>query len=92
MASLSDSPAGTPGAGKRTRSVLSTPSSEEVRPTKRSQGFQPGSYSEAAASLRLAIIKKGYPDSKMVSADVDLILDKILSGVDGIPSGGLATA
>lgn len=42
LASLSDPPVDTPGVGNRTRSAISTPSSEEVRPAKRTQSSQPG--------------------------------------------------
>jgi hypothetical protein len=78
---------GSSGGVKRPHSDSSTPSLEKQQPKKpRNMQVQTGSYKEAAAGIKMAVIHR-HTDVKLDQAQADLIQVKLLSAVDANPSG-----
>jgi hypothetical protein len=76
------------GGVKRPHSDSSTPSSETQQPKKpRSTQLQTGSYKEAVAGIKMAVIHGRHPDVTPDQTQVDLIQVKLLSGGDANPLG-----
>jgi hypothetical protein len=74
---------GSSGGVKRPHSNLSTPSSEKQQPKKpRHTQVQTGTYKEAAAGIKMAVIHRRHPDVKLDQAQADLIQVKLLFAVD----------
>jgi hypothetical protein len=48
---------------------------------------QTGTYEEAIAGIKMAVIHRRHPDVKLDHARADLIQEKLLSAVDANPSG-----
>jgi hypothetical protein len=48
---------------------------------------QTGTYKEAAAGIKMAVIHRRHPDNKLDEAQADQIQVKLLSAVDANPSG-----
>jgi hypothetical protein len=79
---------GSSGGVKRPHSDSNTPSSEKQQPRKpRNTHVETGSYKEAAAGTKMAVIHRRHPDVKLDQAQADLIQVKLLSPVDVNPSG-----
>jgi hypothetical protein len=73
---------------KRPHSESSTPSLETQQPKKpRSTQVQTGSYKEAVAGIKMAVIHRRHPDIKLDQTQLDLIQVKLLSVVDANPLG-----
>jgi hypothetical protein len=76
------------GGVKRPHSNSSIPSPETQQPKKpRSTRVQTGSYKEAVAGMKMALIHRHQPDVKLDQTQVDLIQVKLLSAVDANPLG-----
>ena len=75
------------GTSKRTRNSSVTPTSTEKQPTKRCRTLPEVSYRHAASNLMMAIIRKKYPEDKLVEEDIKDIQSEILRIVDGAKPG-----
>jgi hypothetical protein len=49
--------------------------------------MQTGSYKEAAAGIKMAVIHRRHPDVKLDQTQADMIQVKLLTAVDANPSG-----
>ena len=79
---------GSSGGVKRPHSDSSTPSLEKQQPKKpRNTQVQNGSYKEAVAGNKMAVIHRRHPDIKLDQTQVDMMQVKLLTAVDGNPLG-----
>jgi hypothetical protein len=81
---------GSSRGAKRPHSYSSTPYSETQQQKKiknRNTQVQTGSYKEAVAGTKMAIIHRRHPDVKLNQPQADLTQVNFLSAVDANPSG-----
>jgi len=79
---------GSSGGVKRPHSDSSTPSSHKQQPKRpRSIDTQTGTYKEAGTGIKMAVIHRRHPETKLDQTQIDMIQTKLLNAVDRTPLG-----